>query len=179
MLELPGREPIELAGWPGMVGHNWGAEHAARWIWLHGCGFAGAPGAWLDLALGRLLVGSRLTPWVANGALCLDGESHRLGGVIARRPRVRESPDGAELELAGAHGLRVRVEVAVPAGRPPAGATPTRAAAPEGGTSDGGQAGQHDVVNCSIARLEIAVSAARRRRAPDREATTAAPTSSA
>lgn len=159
VLELPGREPIELAGWPGMVGHNWGAEHAARWIWLHGCGFAGAPGAWLDLALGRLLVGSRLTPWVANGALCLDGERHRLGGVIARRPRVRESPDGAELELAGARGLRVRVDVGVPAGTA-AGwryADPG-AGAPQGGTSNGGQAGQHDVVNCSIARLEIAVS---------------------
>ncbi len=159
VLELPGREPIELAGWPGMVGHNWGAEHAARWIWLHGCGFAGAPGAWLDLALGRLLVGSRLTPWVANGALCLDGERHRLGGVIARRPRVRESPDGAELELAGARGLRVRVDVGVPAGTA-AGwryADPG-AGAPQGGTSSGGQAGQHDVVNCSIARLEIAVS---------------------
>ena len=23
-------------GWRGMVGHNWGAQHAERWIWLHG-----------------------------------------------------------------------------------------------------------------------------------------------
>ena len=29
------REP-RVDGWPGMVGHNWGAEHAERWIWLHG-----------------------------------------------------------------------------------------------------------------------------------------------
>jgi hypothetical protein len=39
-LELDGREPIELRDWPGMVGHNWGAEHAERWIWLHGVLFA-------------------------------------------------------------------------------------------------------------------------------------------
>src|SRR5450631_2102624 len=45
-LELPGRGRIELRGWPGMVGHNWGAEHAERWIWLHGVAFEGEPGAW-------------------------------------------------------------------------------------------------------------------------------------
>ena len=30
-----GRE-IPVDGWRGMVGHNWGAQHAERWIWLHG-----------------------------------------------------------------------------------------------------------------------------------------------
>ena len=37
-IELPGRT-LQLDGWRGMVGHNWGAEHAARWIWLHGIDF--------------------------------------------------------------------------------------------------------------------------------------------
>ena len=32
---------VELDGWRGMVGHNWGAEHAERWIWMHGAGFEG------------------------------------------------------------------------------------------------------------------------------------------
>ena len=31
------RSPLE--GWRGMVGHNWGTQHAERWIWLHGVGF--------------------------------------------------------------------------------------------------------------------------------------------
>src|SRR3954469_25048534 len=31
----------ELDGWRGMVGHNWGSEHAERWIWLHAVGFDG------------------------------------------------------------------------------------------------------------------------------------------
>ena len=37
-IELPGRT-LRLDGWRGMVGHNWGGEHAARWIWLHGIDF--------------------------------------------------------------------------------------------------------------------------------------------
>ena len=52
-------ERWELDAWPGMVGHNWGAEHAERWIWLHGVGFDGAPDAWLDVALGRIRIGPR------------------------------------------------------------------------------------------------------------------------
>ena len=63
-----GERRIEVAGWRGMVGHNWGSEHAERWVWLHALGFAEAPGAWLDVALGRVQVGGRTTPWVANGA---------------------------------------------------------------------------------------------------------------
>ncbi len=57
-----------------MVGHNWGAQHAERWIWLHGAGFAEDQDAWIDVALGRIKVGPLTTPWIANGALCLGGE---------------------------------------------------------------------------------------------------------
>src|SRR4051812_1849481 len=38
-----GDRQIEVAGWPGMVGHNWGAEHAERWIWTNGTGFESDP----------------------------------------------------------------------------------------------------------------------------------------
>jgi hypothetical protein len=60
-IELPDRT-LDLRGWRGMVGHNWGAEHAERWIWLHGIDFAEDHAAWLDVALGRVLVAGRLTP---------------------------------------------------------------------------------------------------------------------
>ena len=43
VLELTGRGAIDCDGWPGMVGHNWGSEHAERWIWLHGLAFAEEP----------------------------------------------------------------------------------------------------------------------------------------
>jgi hypothetical protein len=146
VVELAGREPIELSGWPGMVGHNWGSEHAARWIWLHGCNFAGAPGAWLDVAIGRVRIGSRLTPWIANGALW-DGERrHAIGGITAPRPRVLESPADAEIELFARHGLTLAARVEVPAGT----AAGWRYADPGGAA--------HEVVNCSIASLVLELS---------------------
>jgi hypothetical protein len=145
-LELEGRDgPIELRGWPGMVGHNWGAEHAERWIWLHGTGFEGEPGAWLDVALGRVRVAGRLTPWVANGALSLDGRRHRIGGLRTRGLRVEETVAGCELELSGEHGLKITARAAVP-GESRAG---WRYSDPDGKA--------HDVVNCSVAALELDV----------------------
>jgi len=145
VLELPGRSPIELRGWPGMVGHNWGSEHAERWIWLHGIAFADAPDAWLDVALGRLKIAGRMTPWVANGALSLDGRRHRIGGLAARGLRVEETVAGCALRLPGEGGLTVDARVEVPAGS----AAGWRYADPDGG--------EHDVVNCSVASLQLSV----------------------
>ncbi|HJR45023.1 MAG TPA: hypothetical protein VJ927_05410 [Actinomycetota bacterium] len=73
-----GDRSVEVDGWRGMWGHNWGAEHAERWIWLHGLF---APGTWLDVVMGRIRIGGWTTPWIANGALSLDGRRHRVGGI--------------------------------------------------------------------------------------------------
>jgi hypothetical protein len=151
VVELPGREPIKLSGWPGMVGHNWGSEHAERWIWLHGIDFAGEPGAWLDVALGRLKLAGRMTPWIANGVLSLDGHRHRVGGLAARGTHVREGVDGCELRLSDKRGLDVRALVEVPVQS----AAGWRYADPG---SDASALSQHDVVNCSVASLELTVS---------------------
>jgi hypothetical protein len=138
---------IELRDWRGMVGHNWGAEHAERWIWLHGIGFAEAPEAWLDVALGRVRIAGRLTPWIANGALSLGGRRLRIGGLGARGLRVAESVGGCSLRLPGERGLLVKAVVKVPSGT---------AAGWHYGDPDGGEG--HDVVNCSIASLQLTVS---------------------
>lgn len=151
-LDLPGRPPLELQDWPGMVGHNWGSEHAERWIWLHGSGFSQAPGAWLDVALGRLALAGRMTPWVANGALSIDGRRYRLGGLTASRARVSESPAGCSLALTGGHGLALQAKARVPE----LSTAGWRYADPDGG--------EHDVLNCSVAALELTVSS------PGREA---------
>ena len=144
-LALPDGRTLELDGWRGMVGHNWGAEHAARWIWLHGVGFAGAPDAWLDVALGRIELAGRLTPWVAGGAVAIAGERRRIGGLGARGLRVRESTEGCELSMPGPRGLRVDARVAVPS----ASSAGWRYADPGGG--------EHEVANCSVARVELDV----------------------
>jgi hypothetical protein len=144
-LQLGERE-IDLQGWRGMIGHNWGAEHAERWIWLHGIGFEGAPETWIDVALGRLKIAGRLTPWVANGALSIAGRHTRIGGLGARGLRVAEHAGGCTLRLPGEKGLVVDVHANVPAGT---------AAGWHYGDPDGGAG--HDVVNCSIAALELSV----------------------
>jgi hypothetical protein len=142
-LELDGREPIELRDWPGMVGHNWGAEHAERWIWLHGVSFGEEPDAWLDLAIGRLRVAGRMTPWVANGALSLEGQRHRIGGLGARGLRVAETARTCKLTLPAAEGLVLDAHVEDPE---------ESVAGWRYGDPDGGE---HDVANCSIAALEL------------------------
>lgn len=68
-----GERELDLRDWRGMVGHNWGAQHAERWIWMHGANFEGEPDAWLDGALGRIKLGPVTTPWIGNGTLYLDG----------------------------------------------------------------------------------------------------------
>jgi hypothetical protein len=144
-IELPDGRTLRLRRWRGMVGHNWGSEHAERWIWLHGVGFEQAPEAWLDLALGRILLAGRMTPWVANGALSLDGRRFRLGGVGRRGLRVAERAERCELSVPGARGLLLDVSV-----RPPQKSSAGWLYAdPDGG--------EHEVLNCSIAALELDV----------------------
>jgi hypothetical protein len=142
-LRVPGAEPIVLDGWRGMVGHNWGSEHAERWIWLHGTAFAGDERAWLDVGIGRVRLGGRMTPWVANGSLCVDGRRHRLGGALARGLEIAERSSGCELRLPGPGGVTLRGVVSAPA----AITAGWRYADPDGG--------EHDVVNCSLASLEL------------------------
>jgi len=109
-----GDRTVALDGWPGMIGHNWGTEHAERWIWLHGTAFAEQPGAWIDATIGRLKLGRWTTPWVGNGCLSLDGVRHRLGGIErARSTKVEEAPERCRFVLPG-KDLVVRGEIAAP-----------------------------------------------------------------
>ena len=144
-VRVDGRE-IELDGWPGMLGHNWGAEHAERWIWLHGLGFRGASeDTWLDATIGRVKVGPLTTPWIANGVLSLDGERHRLGGPEkARATEVSETPDRCEFALPG-KGLSV--QGTVQADRKDL--VGWVYADPDGG--------EHNTANCSISDMRLQV----------------------
>ena len=133
-----GDRELTLGDWPGMAGHNWGAQHAETWLWLHGIGFEGAPGAWLDLAVGRVRIAGRTTPWIANGALELDrGRRVRLGGLRAR-VEVDATPAAATVRL-GATVVRVAA--------PPGQSVAWVYADPPGG--------EHHALNCSIARIEV------------------------
>ncbi len=111
-----GGERIEVDGWRGMIGHNWGTEHAERWVWIQGSGFEGrSPEDYFDMAVGRIKVAGRTTPWVGNGMLLLDGNAHRLGGFgHVPSTEVSEAPTGAHFELRG-KGVKVSGDVRAPA----------------------------------------------------------------
>jgi hypothetical protein len=145
VFELAGRDAIAVRSWHGMVGHNWGSEHAERWIWLHAVDFADAPEAWLDIALGRIKLAGALSPWVANGAVSLDGRRYRVGGIAARGLHVHETPQQCILRVPGERGLVLDARVSVP---------PTTAAGWRYADPDGSG---HGVVNCSIAAVELDV----------------------
>ena len=135
-----GDRTVELDGWPGMVGHNWGAEHAERWIWLHGSNFEGrGDNTWLDVAIGRIKVGPWTTPWIANGVISLDGRRQPVGGIEkARATKIDEHPDHCRFAIAGVTG-----EVSAPRER----FVGWTYADPDGS--------EHNTVNCSIASLTL------------------------
>jgi hypothetical protein len=142
-IEVDG-ERIDVDGWPGMIGHNWGEQHAEQWIWLSGLGFDGrGPDSWLDVAVGRVHVGGVTTPWIANGALSLNGIRLPLGG-LGRRVSVNAADDGCTLQIPGSGGT-----VTAMASAPPEAFVEWDYANPDGAV--------HRVLNCSVADLALTV----------------------
>jgi hypothetical protein len=138
-------ESIELSGWPGMIGHNWGSEHAERWVWLEGTGFDDDAGTYFDAGAARVRLGSRISPWIPSGMLTLDGTQHRLGGLGAiRSARVEESPTACDFVLPG-KDIVVRGRVSAPA-KDFVGWVYADPKGPE-----------HNTVNCSVADLELRI----------------------
>jgi hypothetical protein len=143
-LEVDGQE-IEMKGWPGMIGHNWGSEHAERWVWLEGTGFPGSPDTYFDAGAARIEIGRRTTPWLPSGMLVLDGEAHRLGGFgKIRSAAVKETPTACEFTLPG-KDIVVRGRVSAPR-KDFVGWVYADPKGPE-----------HHTVNCSVSDLELTV----------------------
>ena len=143
-LEVDG-ETIDVAGWPGMIGHNWGSEHAERWVWLEGTGFPDSPGTYFDAGAARVKLGSWTSPWIPSGMLVLDGVAHRLGGLgQIRSTSIRETPTACEFTLPG-KDIVVR----------------GRVSAPEkdfvGWIYADPKGPEHNTVNCSVADLELTI----------------------
>ncbi len=157
-LEIDGKE-IELGGWPGMIGHNWGSEHAERWVWLEGTGFEDDPDGYFDAGAARIKLGRRTTPWLPSGMLSLEGENHRLGGFgKIRAASIDAAPTACEFVLPG-KGVIVRGRVSAPK-KDFVGWVYADPKGPE-----------HHTVNCSVSDLELSVE---RPGKPDRKLTLAA-----
>jgi hypothetical protein len=138
-LTVDGRS-MTIDGWRGVIGHNWGAQHAERWIWLHGLTESGD---WLDAAIAKVKLGPVTTPWVASGALFHGGRRERLGGP-GRKLQVRETPERCDFMLSG---RRLRVSGRVEAPRQDF--VGWVYADPEGP--------EHHTVNCSVANMHLTV----------------------
>ncbi len=133
-----GDQAWEIGGWPAMVGHNWGTDHAAHWVWIHAALLPDRDGrGWVDLILARVEIGPLLTPWVVSGAMKIDGERTRLGGLTARLRGFHAdvTPERVAVQLPGGVGLEVRGD--------PAATVTWDYAAPHGPG--------RDVRNCSVA----------------------------
>jgi hypothetical protein len=143
-LEIDGKT-IELGGWPGMIGHNWGTEHAERWVWLEGTGFEGSPGTYFDAGAARIKLGPWTTPWVPSGMLMLEGKPHRLGGFgRIRDAEIEESAGECSFTLPG-KDIVVRGRVSAPK-KDFVGWIYADPKGPE-----------HNTINCSVADLELTV----------------------
>jgi len=128
-----------------MIGHNWGSEHAERWVWLEGTGFDGAAGDYFDAGAARIQLGSRISPWIPSGMLVLDGEPHRLGGLGAiRSASISETTGACDFVLPG-KGVTVRGRVSAPT-KDFVGWIYADPKGPE-----------HNTINCSVADLELTV----------------------
>jgi hypothetical protein len=136
-----GDTTLDVGGWLGTVGHNWGSQHAERWIFLHGAAFADLPEAWVDLAIGRVRIGRFVTPWVANGMLSVAGRRHRLGGPLGR-PQVDEDALRVDFDLRGT-GLALKGSVHSPRAQ-----TVVYRYADPGGH-------EHHVAHCSLASMDL------------------------
>ncbi len=104
---------VTIDGWEAMVGHNWGSEHADQWCWIH-AGRLGEDGrGWLDLVLVRIRVGPLVTPWIASGALDLDGR--RYVPAPLHRVTCERAGERTRLRMSMSGRAAVTVELTAPA----------------------------------------------------------------
>lgn len=138
-------EALDIEAWPGMIGHNWGSEHAEKWVWIQASNLGGIEGDHLDIAAGRIKLGPVTTPWIANGRLILEGEEYRLGGIgAAYGTELDAKPDHCSFTVPGKN-INVKGRV----GAPLKDFVGWVYADPKGP--------EHNAINCSISDIELRI----------------------
>ena len=144
-LEIDDEESIEFIGWPGMIGHNWGTEHAERWVWLEGTGFEDAPAPTSTPAPRGSSWGPGRRPGCPRG--CSSSTASGTASAVsakARRATIEDSPTACSFVLPG-EDVVVRGRVSAPR-KDFVGWVYADPKGPE-----------HNTVNCSVADLELTV----------------------
>lgn len=97
----------ELTDWTGMLGHNWGQEHAAEYAWGQ-CLFPAErdqPSAMVEGFTGKVKVLGRSTPWISALVVRRGEEELRFDRLIDLwRQRAELSADAWQLALVGPGG---------------------------------------------------------------------------
>jgi hypothetical protein len=90
-------EELQLNRWPGVLGHNWGSEHAQQWIWLHA---VLGDRDWFEAVVGRIRLGPVTLPWLGSATLALGGARTRFSSLTRGIPRpARTVLDDTTVEL--------------------------------------------------------------------------------
>jgi hypothetical protein len=76
-----GDERLEIQGWRGMQGHNWGRGHAERYAWAEVSAFDGHPGTVFYGASAALKLGPIVTPLLSIGLLRHEGRTYDFRSV--------------------------------------------------------------------------------------------------
>ncbi len=106
-----GNERWRVDGWRVLFGHNWGAAHAERYLWI-ACNLDLPEGRslLLEAAVARVRTSLVTLPWLATARVELAGEAHSFNSIQAVcTPRVVIEPEAVRLLLHdGAQRLELR-----------------------------------------------------------------------
>jgi hypothetical protein len=74
---------VDVTGWRGMQGHNWGTRHTHRYAWCQATGFDGAEDVVFEGLSGRLRRAGRELPWLTLAFLWVDDRWVRFDTPVA------------------------------------------------------------------------------------------------
>jgi hypothetical protein len=93
---------------PGMLGHNWGTQHAEDWTWVHCNQWTGVEGVVFEGVTSKVKMGPMTTPRLTVLHLRLPGERLTLN-TLWQLVRSKSRPDGLRWDFMGQRGDR-RIE---------------------------------------------------------------------
>jgi len=99
-------EVVDLSGWRGMLGHNWGKRHSPSYAWTHCNAFDEAPtGTFFEAFSARARVAGVLTPPVLLGRLVAFGQTYRFDTWRnLRSGETRHTPTSWRFQMSGPEG---------------------------------------------------------------------------
>ncbi|MEI8084451.1 MAG: hypothetical protein WCI74_21635, partial [Actinomycetes bacterium] len=102
-----GDRTVDLTGWYGMQGHNWGKEHAFEYVWGQSLFVdgSGEPHAMVEAFTARVKVGGQLLPAMSSMVVRRGDETLRFDGLFDFWRQKTETRDLAwALRLSGSGG---------------------------------------------------------------------------